>query len=95
MVISRAHVDTGPLVERVYAKYAGGGRIGKNTCMINQQIGFWLFLGKILTSLESHLLISPHPIVVEPTHGVSMLAPPTLSLRPTSWTPPSALPSDD
>jgi epoxyqueuosine reductase len=46
------YVDTGPLVERVYAKYAGVGWIGKNTCILNQQMGSWLFLGVIITSLE-------------------------------------------
>src|SRR5215468_3706416 len=51
-LITRSYVDTGPIVERVFAKYAGVGWIGKNTCVINQKIGSWLFLGVILTSLE-------------------------------------------
>jgi epoxyqueuosine reductase len=49
---TRSYVDTGPIVERVYAKYAGLGWVGKNTCIINQKKGSWLFLGVILTSLE-------------------------------------------
>ena len=49
---TRSYVDTGPVVERVFAKYAGVGWIGKNTCIINQKKGSWLFLGVILTSLE-------------------------------------------
>jgi epoxyqueuosine reductase len=54
-LVTRCYVDTGPLVERVYAKYAGVGWIGKNTCILNQKAGSWLFLGVILSSfaLES------------------------------------------
>ena len=51
-LVTRSYVDTGPIVERVFAKYAGVGWIGKNTCIINQKKGSWLFLGVILTSLE-------------------------------------------
>jgi epoxyqueuosine reductase len=51
-VKTRSYVDTGPLVERVYARYAGVGWFGKNTCVINQKLGSWLFLAVIVTSIE-------------------------------------------
>jgi epoxyqueuosine reductase len=46
-----AYVDTGPVHERVFAQYAGLGWVGKNGCLINPQIGSWLFLSEIVTSL--------------------------------------------
>lgn len=45
------YVDTGPVIERIVAKYAGIGWIGKNTCVLNEDLGSWLFLGVMLTSV--------------------------------------------
>jgi epoxyqueuosine reductase len=64
---ARAYVDTGPVIERVAAKYAGLGWLAKNTCLIHQQLGSWLFLGVIVTSLE-----------IEPTLAAGAAPPPDL-----------------
>ena len=48
----RICVDTAPLLERSYARQAGLGWIGRNTCLIHQQLGSWLFLAEMLLSLE-------------------------------------------
>ena len=50
-VETRCYVDTGPILERGYAARAGVGWIGKNTCVLNQQVGSWMLLGVIVTSL--------------------------------------------
>ena len=62
---TRSYVDTGPIVERVVAKYAGIGWIGKNTCIINQKLGSWLFLGVILVSRDLASL-DPEPAMPAP-----------------------------
>lgn len=51
---ARTYVDTGPVQERVLAKYAGLGWLGKNTLLLNQTLGSFFFLGVILTTLDLH-----------------------------------------
>ncbi len=48
----RVFVDTGPMLEKAFAHLAGLGWIGKNTLLVNQRRGSWLFLASILTPLE-------------------------------------------
>jgi epoxyqueuosine reductase len=48
---SRVYVDTGPVQERVYAQHGGIGWIGKNTCVINRDLGSWIFLGEIVCNV--------------------------------------------
>jgi epoxyqueuosine reductase len=44
-------VDKHHVQERVYARYAGLGWIGKNTCVINPDLGSWLFLSGVAITL--------------------------------------------
>jgi len=61
---ARIYADTGPLNERVLAKHAGLGWLGKNTLLLNERIGSFFFLGVILTTLD-----------LQPTLGIADVPP--------------------
>jgi epoxyqueuosine reductase len=49
---SKVYVDTGPVLEKPLAQRAGLGWQGKSTMLVHPQMGPWLLLGEILTTLE-------------------------------------------
>ncbi|MGL4239820.1 MAG: tRNA epoxyqueuosine(34) reductase QueG [Beijerinckiaceae bacterium] len=48
----KVFVDTAPLMEKPLAEAAGLGWQGKHTVLVSRDLGNWLFLGCILTTLE-------------------------------------------
>ena len=46
------YIDTGPILERDLAQRAGLGFVGKHTNLISRNLGNWIFLAEILTTLE-------------------------------------------
>src|SRR3970282_575660 len=44
----KLYVDTGPVLERVYAQHAGLGWQGKNTCLLDTELGSFFFIGVLV-----------------------------------------------
>ena len=48
----KSYVDTGPVMDKVWAVKAGIGWMGKHTNVINKELGSWIFLSTLITNYE-------------------------------------------
>lgn len=56
-VDGRAFVDSAPVMDRVWAKEAGLGWLGKNTLLLNKKSGSFFFIAELILDLE----LAPNP----------------------------------
>ncbi len=49
---SKSYVDTGPVMDAVWAYRAGLGWTGKNSIIINPELGSWFFAATVITNYE-------------------------------------------
>ncbi|KAF0153002.1 MAG: iron-sulfur cluster binding protein [Ignavibacteria bacterium] len=47
---SKSYVDTGPVMDKAWAVRSGIGWLGKNSNVINKEIGSWFFIANIITN---------------------------------------------
>lgn len=51
-ITARVFVDSAPVLERAWARRTGLGWVGKNSCLINKEMGSFFFIGTIITNLK-------------------------------------------
>lgn len=57
-----AYVDTGPVLDKVWAEESGLGWIGKHSNLITREMGSWVFAGEILSTVP----LDPDPLFEHP-----------------------------
>lgn len=48
----KSYVDTGPVMDKVWAVKSGIGWMGKHSNIINREFGSWFFIANIITNIE-------------------------------------------
>jgi epoxyqueuosine reductase len=49
---SKSYVDTGPVMDKVWAVHSGIGWLGKHSNVISREIGSWFFIANIISKYE-------------------------------------------
>ena len=49
---AKTYVDTGPVMDKVWAVKSGIGWLGKHTNVINKEYGSWFFIANLITNFE-------------------------------------------